>query len=135
MTCSSDTNTFFVRANSFTDSYGIRLGGEARRRLHANLTLFGRGAVSGLVSTTRSTGTTNRGITLVSWNATDNHENLVVDASAGLAWRCGRLELAAGYKWSSWKNSIQSRRGRFVRSPDYEDLLLEGAFARVAFNY
>lgn len=130
-----DTGTHLVRANSDTDSYGVRLGGEARCRLRANLTLFGRGAVSGLASTTRSSGTTNQGIVMVPWDATDNHENLVLDASTGLAWQYGQLEVAAGYEWSSWINSIQSRRIRYTGQPDYEDLLLEGAFARVTVNF
>jgi len=129
------TDTQVVRANSCTDSYGVRLGGEARCRLRGNLSLFGRGAVSGLASTTRSNGTSNRGITMVPWDVTDNHENLVLDASTGLAWRYGQLEVAAGYEWSSWQNSIQSRRIRYTEQPDYEDLLLEGAFARVAVSY
>lgn len=125
-----------VWAHSFTDSYGVRLGGEARCRLRGNLILFGRGAVSGLVSTTRSNGMSAWGTAFSSWDATDNHENVVLDASTGLALQRGHLEIAAGYEWSSWRNAIQSRRGLFGGSPpDYEDLLLQGAFARVAVSY
>jgi hypothetical protein len=124
----------YVRANSFTDSYGVRLGSEARCRLRGNLTLFGRVAVSGLVSTTHSDGMT-QDLAISWWDATDNHENVVLDASTGLALQYGQLEFAAGYEWSSWQNSIQSRRIRYTDQADYEDLLLEGIFGRVSVCY
>ncbi len=124
----------YMRANSYTDSYGVRLGGRASCRLRGNLKLFGHGALSGMVSTTRSSGMTGSW-SFFSWDRTDNHENLVLDASTGLAWQYGHLEVTAGYEWSSWQNSIQSRAVHFARRTDYEDLLLEGIFARVALGY
>jgi hypothetical protein len=120
-----------VDLNSFTDSYGVRVGGKAKCYLPGQFSLFGEGAFSGLFSTTRNWGSTQSPGT--SWDETDNHENHAVDAAAGVAWRCGLVEVAGGYEWNWWANSIQRRSE--TSQPDYDNLLLEGAFLRVTGRY
>lgn len=117
--------------HSFTDSYGLRIGAKGRVSLPAQLSLFGQGAVSGLFSTTENRGSTQAPAT--SWDATDNHENHAVDAAAGVAWQFALIEVAAGYEWNWWSDSIQRRSA--MSQPDYDDLLLEGAFLRVTGRY
>lgn len=115
--------------HSNTDSYGARVGGRARCYLPGQFSLFGQGAFSGLFSTTENIGTSST----AAWNGTDNHENHCVDAAAGVAWECGLLEVAAGYEWNWWANTIQRRSAG--SNPDYDDLLLDGAFLRVTGRY
>ena len=115
--------------NSNTDSYGVRLGSNGRLSLTEQLSLFGQGAFSGLLSTTENTGLDSDG----TWDATDDHENHGADAAAGVAWECGLLEVAAGYEWNWWANVVQRRNS--TSQPDYDDLLLEGVFLRVTGRY
>lgn len=115
--------------HSSTDSYGARVGGKAQCYLPAGFSLLGEGAFSGLFSTTQNTGATGSG----NWDVTDNHENHSVDALAGVAWQCGLMEVAGGYEWHWWANSIQRRSA--MSQADYQDLLLEGAFLRVTGRY
>ena len=119
-------NSFGVmNAHSFTDSYGLRLGAKGKLCLLGQLSLFGHGAVTGSFATTENRGT--------GWDVTDNHENHAVDAAAGLSWQCGFLEVASGYEWNWWADSIQ--RSSATSQPDYADLLLEGAFLRMTGRY
>ncbi|MHB8902247.1 MAG: Lpg1974 family pore-forming outer membrane protein [Thermoguttaceae bacterium] len=120
----------FVFLDSKTDSYGLRIGSKARWSLTESISLFGHGSFSGLFSTTE-----NRGIATdtAPWDVTDNHENHAADAAAGVAWQCGMLEVAAGYEWNWWANAIQRRDS--TSQPDYENLLLEGAFLRLTGRF
>ena len=118
-----------VNLDSNTDSYGLRLGGKATCWLTQTISIFGQGAASGFLSTTDNRGDS----TTAAWNLTDDHETHGVDALAGVAWNYGLLEVAAGYEWNWWADIIQ-RRGS-TSTPDYDNLLLEGAFLRMTARY
>ena len=117
--------------HSMTDSYGARLGLKGRCFLSHGFSLIGHGAMTGLFSTTENRGALESPAS--SWDVTDDHENHGVDAAAGVAWEWGLIEVSGGYEWNWWADIIQRRSA--MGQPDYEDLLLEGAFLRVTGKY
>jgi hypothetical protein len=127
------------RNSSNTDSYGARLGGEFRCAIIGNLDVFGRGAFTGMYSTTQHTEhTTYRednwrpGFAFYDiFSSTDNHENHAVDTAVGVIWTHECFDLQAGYEWNIWKNAVSYRRN----SSDYRDLVLDGWFARLGVTF
>lgn len=120
-----------LNMDSFTDSYGARLGLKGRCYVPGGFSLFGHGAMSGLFSTTENRGTMQNPAS--TWDLKDNHENHGVDAAVGVAWQCCLVEVSGGYEWNWWADAIQ-RRGSMAQA-DYDDLRLEGAFLRVTGRY
>jgi hypothetical protein len=136
---------------SETDSYGVRFGGEARCYLTSHLSVFGRGAVAGMQSTTRHVwrdawypnvsgyprdyhGYPNDDygdpIRLSYLPETDHHANHSFDLTTGLTWQRRWLELTTGYEWHTWANAMQTDI-----PGDFHDVILEGLFARVKVQY
>ncbi|WP_417732920.1 Lpg1974 family pore-forming outer membrane protein [Rosistilla oblonga] len=125
------------------DGFGVRLGALGQWQMSHGLSLFARGAgtlaygkfENRLLETNRDGADT-----IV--DVTDRYEQALpaIEAAVGLSWRSDHIELACGYELTNWFDL--SDRSMFVDSahegaysPKSTDLLLDGLFARMAFQF
>lgn len=122
------TNDF--RHSSKMEGYGIRVGCETEFNLHPSFSVFGRGAGSVLKGDIKSVSFEKDEIQGIVLNRQLSNTLAVpvIEAAAGLAWRCNGLEIKGGYELSSWFNA-SSLNG------ESSDVLFHGFFAGGSWNY
>ncbi|MHB8108257.1 MAG: Lpg1974 family pore-forming outer membrane protein [Candidatus Cryosericum sp.] len=127
---------------SHLDAYGLRLGAQADWRL-GPLTLFGRGAVSGLYATGEDYTTFEPvlptppyygELIFTNWNRRFSQATGAIEVAAGLSFTYRCVEIAAGYELSTWLGVLpDSMHGD--GETEFHDLVLDGLFTRVTCRY
>jgi Legionella pneumophila major outer membrane protein precursor len=128
------------------EGFGIRLGSEARWKLPAGFSLFGKGSASVLAGhfhyAVDAIDTQIRAIvdfppqqttTALTYRGSTTQAVPVLEAAVGAAWTYYQLEVSAGYELSAWFN-MANRYAFTGGAPVSNDLLLDGLFLRVAFT-
>jgi hypothetical protein len=117
------------------NAYGLVVGGEAHWRFCPGLAGFFRGSGAVLVgdfdTLLNITGPGADPDVLI--EAQFQEGLTVLGCSAGVHWRCGRLEASAGYELAAW-NKVTPRTATLGDLVS-DDLLLHGLFVRAGINY
>ena len=139
------TGTRIQQQSTRLTGFGLRAGGEAHWRLGSALSLFGSAAGSVLVGELELE-YLEQEAALSSGNVAtrvDSFETVpVLDVAAGINLTFGKLSFQTGYELSNWFNVDQrlnftgsSTIMRGSLTPSAQDLLVDGLFVRMAYNY
>ena len=126
------------------DGYGIRAGGNLQWNVFGGFSVFGQGALSVLAARSNAHYVeTDYGTTTYDMvNVTETYYQAVpvIETALGVAYRRGGWEVAGGYEMALWGNVGERRdfgddvdEQKFSNSSS--DLLLDGFFLRLAYNY
>jgi hypothetical protein len=114
------------------DAYGLRFGGEARWHF-GSLSLFGGGALSALAGRSLDQ-LTERGSNTTIYPRKFNRAVPGIETTAGCSWQYECLELTGGYEFNYFGGVVPEHAHRDPQLPR-NDLLLDGFFLRLAFDY
>ena len=106
----NNLDSYLINSNVDMSGFGLRTGGQFDVKLWRNLSLFGRGAGSLMLSefrVNRSDAATDQSAGITESRSHSHKYNSIVpvaELAVGVRYECGNFFLAAGYEYANWFN-------------------------------
>jgi hypothetical protein len=134
---------FYTLDNANTNAYGIRMGIETRWKVrNSGFGLFGRLAGSVLAGEEIGQFSTTQPGAILTAHSSCTQALPVLEMMAGMSYQTGNWNLGFGYEMAAWFNAATyfeaanpTPDGIANGSFRHNDLLLDGFFVRLAYNY
>lgn len=119
-----------IKNSCKTTGYGVRLGGEGRYDLFAGFSIIGKGSVSVMEGSQKTSAYEMDEVQgqIVNYSQKTDKTLTGVDAKGGLAWGVGGFEISGGYEFNTFFDATTFKGQR-------SDLTASGFFAGASWNH
>ncbi len=136
-TVAGTQTTVTSRLTNYVDAIGLRAGGQLHWNVAGDFTVFGRGAAGVLVADQSNAFAQSAD---VAYTDSPMAPSATLEAAIGGSWHRGGFEVSVGYELTQWFNvsamaPVNTGAPAYVIDNQLTDLMLDGFFGKIAWNY